>query len=52
MGGGQIEEMVKSCIFCAAFRKQQTEPLIPTEMPERLFQKAGVDLIEFNKKTC
>ena len=28
-----------------------TEPLIPPEMPERSFQKAGVDLFKFNEKT-
>ena len=49
--GRQIKEMVESCPTCAVFRKQQIEPLMPTEMPERPFQKVGVDLFEFNKQT-
>ena len=43
----QIKDVVENCRTCAYLGKQHTEPLIPTELPERPFQVIGVDLFEF-----
>ena len=41
-----IENKVSKCLVCCKFRVQNSEPLIPSEMPERPWQKVGSDLFE------
>ena len=44
----EIEEMVSRCSVCNSYRrKQQTEPLMPHEVPQRPWAKVGVDLFQF-----
>ena len=38
-----IELFIGKCDKCAEFRTNQTEPLIPSELPERPWQKVGTD---------
>ena len=42
-----IELFIGKCDKCAEFRTNQTEPLIPSELPERPWQKVGTDLFFF-----
>jgi hypothetical protein len=43
--GNQIEQMVSRCETCIRFRNQQRrEPLQPTALPERPWEKVAVDL--------
>lgn len=47
----QITEMVKSCDVCATHQKRQTkEPLHPHSVPERPWQKIGVDLFTMDQQ--
>ena len=39
-----IELFIGKCDKCTEFRTNQTEPLIPSELPERPWQKVGTDL--------
>ena len=47
----QIESMVKNCRICAREKPDQAEPLAPTPLPERPWQKAAADLCEIDGKT-
>ena len=47
----QIESMVKNCRVCAREKPDQAEPLAPTPLPERPWQKAAADLCEIDGKT-
>ena len=47
----QLEELVKNCRECCKYQNQRAEPLIPSKMPELLWQKVGSDLFEWNKST-
>jgi len=43
-----IEEFINSCHTCQQFAaRQRRQPLIPHEVPQRPFQKIGVDILEF-----
>ena len=44
----QIEDLVESCDRCAKERVNQAEPMIPSDVPERPWQKVGSDLFELN----
>ena len=44
--GRQLEEVVKSCSTCATTTQQRHEPMIPTELPQRPWQKLGTDLFD------
>ena len=47
----QIEELIQSCKICQTFQNNnQKEPMLPHEVPERPWQKLGVDLFEFHGK--
>jgi transposase InsO family protein len=46
----QIEEMVKRCEACIMEQPQPKEPLIPSEFPERPWQKLAMDLFYLNKE--
>ena len=46
----QIEEMVRTCHACIKEKKNRAEPLIPTPLPERPWQKIGMDLCELRGK--
>lgn len=43
-----VESMVKQCVVCAKRAKTVPEPLIPSEFPERPWQKVATDLYEQN----
>ncbi|KAK7093228.1 hypothetical protein V1264_007018 [Littorina saxatilis] len=46
-----IQDRVAACRHCLEKRPSQpSEPLLPTELPDRPFQKIGVDLLEFQGK--
>lgn len=48
----QITDMCIQCSVCAEFKsKQQKEPMVLTQLPERPWQKVGSDLFEFDGKT-
>ncbi len=49
--GSQIEDMVARCATCAKYqRANQREPLISHPIPNRRWQKVGVDLFEWHSK--
>lgn len=46
-----ITEMVNNCDVCNTYQKRQTkEPLHPHSVPERPWQKIGVDLFTFDQQ--
>ena len=46
--GAAIEEMVSRCATCAKHRPEKREPLLPSEFPDRPWQRLGMDLFELN----
>ena len=42
----QLEELVNKCPTCAKYRVYSAEPAIPSELPDRPWQKVGADLFE------
>jgi hypothetical protein len=44
----QVEELVKNCRTCIQEAKQRPEPLEPSEVPQRPWQKLAKDLMELN----
>ena len=44
----QINELVKNCTICIKERANPVEPLMPSELPERPWQKVGADLFTLN----
>ncbi|XP_025116120.1 uncharacterized protein K02A2.6-like [Pomacea canaliculata] len=45
---GRIKRIVEECRHCQEKKPTQSkEPLIPTELPQRVFQKCAADLLEF-----
>lgn len=47
----QIRRTVDQCKICQRNRIQYKEPLIQNTVPERPWQKVGMDLFEWTKKT-
>ncbi|XP_054871220.1 uncharacterized protein K02A2.6-like [Amphiprion ocellaris] len=45
---GQINDLVKNCTICIKERANPVEPLMPSEFPERPWQKVGADLFTLN----
>lgn len=45
---GQINELVKNCTTCIKERANSVEPLMPSVLPERPWQKVGADLFTLN----
>lgn len=45
----QIQEIIQNCRFYRVNSKPSTEPLLPSTMPERSWERLGADLIEFQK---
>ncbi|XP_020913141.1 uncharacterized protein K02A2.6 [Exaiptasia diaphana] len=45
-----IKELIDNCSVCSKNRKNHPEPLIPTAMPARPWQKVAADLMEFKKE--
>ena len=43
----QIEEFVKECPTCIKTRRNHAEPMIPSRLPERPWQKVGTDLVDW-----
>ena len=43
--------MIKQCPTCARDFTPRKEPMIPTELPEYLWQKVGTDLFHFKGST-
>ena len=43
----QIEDMVKECSICAREQNDRREPLIPTPLPDRPWQRVGTDLLTY-----
>ena len=46
-----IREMVTKCSICAKLRPERKEPLMPSEMPSRPWERVGTDLFEHGKST-
>jgi transposase InsO family protein len=46
-----LEETVKTCILCAKTSSQRAEPMIPSILPDRPWQKVGTDLFHHKKNT-
>ena len=46
-----IGEMVTKCSICAKLRPERKEPLMPSEMPSRPWERVGTDLFEHGKNT-
>ena len=47
----QIENIVSSCATCSIYqRRNQKEPLLPHDVPDRPWAKVGADLFEIQKK--
>ena len=46
----EIKEMLQRCPVCIQDRTERYEPLIPSEFPERPWQKVGMDLFKLNGK--
>lgn len=44
-----IKELVDNCKVCAQTRRMHPEPLKPTELPDRPWQKLAADLMEIKK---
>lgn len=42
----QLGTLIANCTACAEHREQNSEPMIPTETPQRPWQKVGVDLCQ------
>ena len=47
----EVENMIKQCPTCARDFTPRKEPMIPTELPEYLWQKVGTDLFHFKGST-
>ena len=45
----EIQEMVQDCRVCKVNSKTPTEPLLPSSLPERAWERLGADLFEFQK---
>jgi hypothetical protein len=46
-----LKDLLESCTVCQANRpSQRYEPMIPTELPSRPWEKLGTDLLHFKKK--
>ena len=43
----QIEELVKECPTCIKIRRNHAEPMIPSRIPERPWQKVVTDLFDW-----
>ena len=43
-----VENFVNNCVKYAKFRPNHTEPVIPSELPERPWQKVSMDLFVYN----
>ena len=41
-----IEEYNEACRICCQYQKPRFEPLFPTQLPEMLWQKIGIDHFE------
>lgn len=47
-----IEDYIKKCRTCEKFKpKNSKEPLIPHKIPELPFEKVGIDIMEYAKKS-
>ena len=46
-----IGEMLTKCSICAKLRPERKEPLMPSEMPSRPWERVGTDLFEHGKNT-
>ena len=46
----QIEQKVQFCPWCIAEREMQHHPLLPTDVPNRPWQRVAVDLCEWKNK--
>ncbi|CAG7725840.1 unnamed protein product, partial [Allacma fusca] len=47
----EIQEIVEKCTICIKFRRQEHEPLIPSEFPTRAWEKVAIDLFYLEGKT-
>jgi hypothetical protein len=46
-----IEEMVNKCVTCAINRPETKEPLMPSSLPDRPWQRLGSDLFQYQGHT-
>lgn len=46
----QIREMVEACQMCRAASKTPVEPLMPSTLPDRPWERVAADLFEFEKQ--
>jgi len=47
----QIEELVRRCTICEKLRPETREPLLPSTLPERAWERIGSDLFQLDGKT-
>ena len=47
--GKTLKERISTCPTCCQDRSVQVEPLIPTEMPNRPWERVATDLFEWNR---
>lgn len=47
----QIRETVDKCEMCQRYKTQYREPLMQSQVPDRPWQKVGIDLFEWANKT-
>ena len=47
--GKDLQEKVLNCPICCQHRMTKTEPLIPSRLPDRPWQKVATDLFEYQK---
>ena len=48
----QLEDMIQNCDICIKERSNKAEPLIPSVLPDRPWQKICTDLFELKGKPC
>lgn len=46
-----IDNKISTCVVCSRNRSQQAEPLMPTSLPDRPWQKVGTDIFEWQKSS-
>ena len=46
----QIEDLVRECPTCIKTKAIRAEPMISSQLPERPFQKVGIDLFKWKRQ--
>ena len=46
----QIKQMIEKCVVCVKYRRQNKEPLMPSDFPSRPWERVGLDLFHYSGK--